>query len=76
MTFAGNVKEALQLTYQLLKISPYHQRALGNKQYYENIIQSQQVQGRQRGETGKYVQPRKVYELLVLEVKYILDTSI
>jgi len=47
----GNIKQALQLTNQLLKLVPYHQRALGNKQYFENIIKSEGL-SRQRGETG------------------------
>lgn len=44
----------MQLTNQLLKLVPYHQRALGNKQYFENIIKSEGL-SRQRGETGQYV---------------------
>jgi len=47
----GNVRQALQLTNQLLKLVPYHQRALGNKQYFENIIRNEGL-SRQRGETG------------------------
>ncbi|XP_046453899.1 prolyl 4-hydroxylase subunit alpha-1-like isoform X1 [Daphnia pulex] len=34
----GNVKEALQLTNELLKIVPYHQRAIGNKKHYEDVL--------------------------------------
>ncbi|XP_057378430.1 prolyl 4-hydroxylase subunit alpha-1-like [Daphnia carinata] len=47
----GNVKEALQLTHELLKIVPFHQRALGNKKYYEDLLRQQGVIQR-RGETG------------------------
>ncbi|KAK4030537.1 hypothetical protein OUZ56_023780 [Daphnia magna] len=34
----GNVKEALQLTHELLRIVPYHERALTNVKYYEDIL--------------------------------------
>ncbi|EFX85841.1 hypothetical protein DAPPUDRAFT_208740 [Daphnia pulex] len=47
----GNVKEALQLTHELLKLVPFHQRALGNKKYYEDLLRQQGVIQR-RGETG------------------------
>ena len=53
-SISGNVRQALQLTNQLLKLVPYHQRALGNKQYFENIIRNEGL-SRQRGETGQYV---------------------
>jgi len=36
----GNVKEALQLTYDLLRLNPYHQRATGNRYYFENILKT------------------------------------
>lgn len=51
----GNIREALQLTLELLKIVPYHQRALGNKKYYEDLIRQESV--KRRGETGEYVIP-------------------
>lgn len=47
----GNTKEALQLTHELLKLVPFHQRALGNKKYYEDILRQQGIQ--RRGETGE-----------------------
>ena len=50
----GNLKEALQLTHELLKIVPFHQRALGNKKYYEDLLRQQGLIQR-RGETGEYV---------------------
>uniref|UniRef100_A0A0P5RN90 procollagen-proline 4-dioxygenase n=1 Tax=Daphnia magna TaxID=35525 RepID=A0A0P5RN90_9CRUS len=37
----GNVMEALQLTNELLKNVPYHQRALGNKKHYEQVLLDQ-----------------------------------
>jgi len=37
----GNLKEALGLTNELLQIVPYHQRALGNKKYYEDLIRAE-----------------------------------
>jgi len=51
---AGNLKEALQLTNEQLKIVPYHQRALGNKKHYEKLLRQLGVIER-RGETGQYV---------------------
>lgn len=33
--------EALQLTNELLKNVPYHQRALGNKKHYEQVLLDQ-----------------------------------
>jgi prolyl 4-hydroxylase len=50
----GNLKEALQMTNELLKIVPYHQRALGNKRHYEKLLRQLGVTER-RGETGEYV---------------------
>nr|CAH0108384.1 unnamed protein product [Daphnia galeata] len=38
----GNVKEALQLTHELLKIVPFHQRGLSNIRHYEDILLHQQ----------------------------------
>jgi len=34
----GNVREALQLTDELLELIPYHQRAMGNKKYYQDQL--------------------------------------
>lgn len=34
----GNLLLALELTNKLLDIEPAHQRALGNKQYYEKAL--------------------------------------
>lgn len=39
----GNVKEALQLTYDLLKLNPYHQRATGNRYYFESLLQDSEA---------------------------------
>ncbi|KAI9553536.1 hypothetical protein GHT06_021454 [Daphnia sinensis] len=39
----GNVKEALQLTNELLKTIPFHQRALGNKKHYEELLREQGI---------------------------------
>lgn len=37
----GNVKEALKLTYDLLDLNPYHQRATGNRFYFENVLRNE-----------------------------------
>lgn len=41
------------MTHELLKIVPFHQRALGNKKYYEDLLRQQGLIQR-RGETGEY----------------------
>ncbi|KAK7070019.1 Prolyl 4-hydroxylase, alpha polypeptide [Halocaridina rubra] len=46
----GNVRQALKLTNELLLDRPDHQRAYGNKIYYEEALQNQMVQ--RRGEEG------------------------
>jgi prolyl 4-hydroxylase len=40
---SGNVKEALQLTNELLKIVPYHKRATSNKIHYEEVLRKRGV---------------------------------
>ncbi|XP_046405340.1 prolyl 4-hydroxylase subunit alpha-1 [Ischnura elegans] len=47
----GNVHSALQMTNELLEIIPTHQRALGNKVYYEAEIESKSGRHR-KGEDG------------------------
>ncbi|CAB3364018.1 Hypothetical predicted protein [Cloeon dipterum] len=47
----GNVKVALTLTNELLELVPSHQRAQGNKVYYENQIKSVPVR-QKKGEDG------------------------
>lgn len=36
---------------ELLKIVPYHQRGLGNKKYYEDLLRQNNI--KRRGETGE-----------------------
>jgi prolyl 4-hydroxylase len=43
VTNLGNVKEALLLTNELLQIVPYHQRAIGNKKHYEDILRKEGI---------------------------------
>lgn len=50
----GNVREALRLTNQLLGIIPGHERALGNKVYYESVIQKMQDE-QKRGDDDRNV---------------------
>jgi prolyl 4-hydroxylase len=49
----GNVKEALHLTRELVKIVPYHQHALGNIKHYEKLLQ--QGISQESKETAEYV---------------------
>lgn len=46
----GNIRQALKLTNVLLAERPNHQRAMGNKVYYEEALQAQQT--KKRGEDG------------------------
>jgi hypothetical protein len=50
----GNVKEALQLTRELLKIVPFHQRGLSNARYYEDILHQEGEIQFQHQETAGY----------------------
>jgi len=47
----GNVREALQLTDELLELVPYHQRALGNRKYYLDMLR-ERGEINARGDTG------------------------
>ena len=40
----GNVRQALKLTSELLELKPGHQRALGNKIYYEEALRNSDTQ--------------------------------
>lgn len=48
----GNVRQALKLTNQLLKLSPNHPRAYGNVDYYEKEL-TQPLQQNKRGDDGE-----------------------
>ncbi|XP_065583051.1 prolyl 4-hydroxylase subunit alpha-1-like isoform X2 [Artemia franciscana] len=37
----GNIHQALHYTNELLRLVPYHQRALGNKKFYEDTLKKQ-----------------------------------
>jgi prolyl 4-hydroxylase len=50
----GNVKEALHLTRELVKIVPYHQHALGNIKHYEKLLLQQGI-SQEPKETAEYV---------------------
>lgn len=43
------------MTDELLQLVPYHQRALGNRKYYMDILRDQ-VPAKQRGETARLVE--------------------
>lgn len=49
----GNIRQALKLTEELLEERPSHQRAQGNKVYYEEVLQQQVTQ--KRGEEGGFM---------------------
>ena len=37
------MKEALKLTYELIKLNPYHQRAIKNRFYFESVLRSEEA---------------------------------
>ena len=51
---SGNLQEALDLTNRLLAIAPDHERAIGNKVYYENMLETEKRNSK-RGDDGKEV---------------------
>lgn len=52
--FTGNVARALSMTNELLELVPTHQRALGNRAYYQEEMQKKSTQSRRkRGEDGQ-----------------------
>lgn len=51
---SGNVARALSMTNELLELVPTHERALGNRAYYQKEIQSKASQSKKkRGEDGQ-----------------------
>ncbi len=49
----GDVARALDMTYRLLEIVPHHQRAIGNRNYYLDLLNSQE--NHKRGDDGSDV---------------------
>lgn len=50
----GNVARALSMTNELLELVPTHERALGNRAYYQKEIQSKaNLTKKKRGEDGR-----------------------
>ncbi|KAI1292184.1 Prolyl 4-hydroxylase subunit alpha-2 [Halotydeus destructor] len=50
----GNIRHALKLTNDLLELLPNHERALGNKVYYDDMIKKQ-TESKLRGDEGNKV---------------------
>lgn len=48
----GNVREALDMTNELLRLAPNHQRARGNKNYYEKELMNLNQKALLRGDDG------------------------
>jgi len=63
----GNVHRALSMTNELLEIIPTHQRALGNKVYYQNAIEKGEDKkaDEQKDEAAETAEPseRELYEM-------------
>lgn len=55
----GNIRRALQMTNELLEIYPNHERARGNKIYYEDALQESKKRKR-RGDDGEDIVVEKV----------------
>uniref|UniRef100_A0A1B0CQR2 procollagen-proline 4-dioxygenase n=1 Tax=Lutzomyia longipalpis TaxID=7200 RepID=A0A1B0CQR2_LUTLO len=48
----GNIDSALTMTNELLELKPNHERAIGNKQYYEKELAMQKMDRKLRGDDG------------------------
>jgi len=57
----GNVRQALELTNDLLEILPNHERAIGNKVYYDDIIKKETL-NRKRGDAGNVAKDASITE--------------
>ena len=57
----GNIRQALKLTDELLHEKPNHQRALGNKVYYEQALNTQETA--KRGEDDDALQEEAVVKV-------------
>lgn len=68
---SGNVALALDLTNKLLDILPTHQRALGNKVYYEDEMQKTNDVKRKGDDGGDDIVNEQVLHLL--PIKFALD---
>lgn len=76
----GNVARALSMTNELLELVPTHERALGNRAYYQKEIQSKASQSKKkRGEDGKddTAIPEQVPAAIVISfVKRLLEMQL
>ncbi|XP_043272912.1 prolyl 4-hydroxylase subunit alpha-1 isoform X2 [Venturia canescens] len=71
----GNVGRALSMTNELLELVPTHQRALGNRAYYQEEIQKSQTK-KKRGEDGQDdVKPSNEFTVVEKKVKTISEMS-
>lgn len=59
----GHVRHALGLTDELIELRPDHQRALGNKAYYEEVLNKSASTDGRRGEDGSVVQSDAVQKV-------------
>lgn len=46
------MESALEMTNELLELQPNHQRAKGNKNWYENVLKEQEEDSNKRGDDG------------------------
>ncbi|KAH8313089.1 hypothetical protein KR067_000296 [Drosophila pandora] len=54
----GNIEVALTMTNELLKLLPHHERANGNKRFYEKEIANQQQLRKMKGDDGSDEMPK------------------
>lgn len=56
--FIGNVASALTMTNELLELRPNHERANGNKVYYEKELKEMSVKKKVKGDDGSDDTPK------------------
>lgn len=56
--FIGNIEVALTMTNELLKLLPHHERANGNKRFYEKEIANQLQLRKMKGDDGSDEMPK------------------
>ncbi|XP_053384823.1 prolyl 4-hydroxylase subunit alpha-1-like isoform X2 [Mercenaria mercenaria] len=57
----GNVRRALTLTNEMLTLTPDHNRAQGNKEYYERVLREEDENAK-RGDDGEVINKRQLDE--------------
>lgn len=75
--FAGNIRSALDMTNELLQLSPNHERAAGNKMYYERELARKSTEStdrKLRGDDGSDELEKSVVQTTNPFGRNVLDT--